>query len=308
MTNVPAKKGMIVGVDGSQGSIAALRWAAARTAQFGPIRPITTWHYPWWMTATPFPGAAIPPPSDQLRDEARQEVERILSEVLGEQGRRNCVDPIITRQRAGRVLVDEGADASLIVVGTRGHGAALDALLGSVSLHVVSHASVPVVVIPDRADLSDPIRRIVVGIDSSDDAVTALAWALQHAPDDASIEVVHVWHDALSILPDHGPIPADLSELQERAARQTLDTAVVKATLIAGGSSRRVIHRLEYGDPRNVLRSVANDSDLLVLGAQGHHGVAHLLLGSVTTGLLHQPSLATVVVPAHRDTEPKIGD
>ena len=40
----------------------------------------------------------------------------------------------------------------------------------------------------------------------------------------------------------------------------------------------------------------AAEADLLVLGARGHEGVAHLLLGSVTTGLVHQPVIPTVVV------------
>ncbi len=60
---------------------------------------------------------------------------------------------------------------------------------------------------------------------------------------------------------------------------------------------RRFDIRVEMGDARNILRDASRGSDMLVVGARGHRGVAHLLLGSVATGLVHQPIVPTIVVP-----------
>jgi len=64
----------------------------------------------------------------------------------------------------------------------------------------------------------------------------------------------------------------------------------------AGQPDREVETMALRGDPRSLLRAASADADMLVVGAQGHQGVAHLLLGSVSTALVHQPVVPTVVV------------
>ncbi len=288
--------GIVVGVDGSPGSRQALRWAVANVDRFGPVRPVTTWRYPWWLVPHPFPPPGIAPPGTEFQSLTEGQVERELATM----GVADHAAPVVVRGHAGPALVEAGADANLIVVGTRGHGAALDTLLGSVSNHVVSRASVPVAVIPPTADVEHRATRVVVGVDGSPGSVAALAWAIRSTPDDVAIEAVHVWYDSFGTLP-----PEDSVELLEVEARQRLDRAVVEATLAAGGTRHAIVHRLERGDARTVLRTdLAGEgesvADLLVVGAQGHRGVAWLLLGSTTTGLVHQPLAATVVVPAPR--------
>ncbi len=283
----------MVGVDGSAGSRQALRWAMAQVDRFGPVRPVTTWRYPWWLVPHPFPPPGIAPPGVEFQTLTEGQVQTELDTM----GVRGHAEPVVVRGHAGPTLVETGADANLIAVGTRGHGAAFDTLLGSVSSHVVSHATVPVAVIPPTVDVDHRAKRVVVGIDGSPGSVAALAWAIRWTPDDVALEAVHVWYDSFGTLP-----PENSVELLEVEARQLLDRAVVEATLAAGGTRHTIVHRLERGDARNVLGSdLASDgesvADLLVVGAQGHRGVAWLLLGSTTTALVHRPLAATIVVP-----------
>ncbi|MFT7598072.1 MAG: nucleotide-binding universal stress UspA family protein [Acidimicrobiales bacterium] len=284
-----------MGVDGSPGSIAALRWAAERAEQFGPVRPVMAWHVPWWLTASPMPGAPLPPSPDFFEASNRQQLEETLEVAKVP----NYAEPVVVNAAAGPSLVTNGSDAALIVVGTRGRGPAKDTLLGSVSCHVAAHATVPVAIVPETLSASDEPRRVVVGIDGSPTSIAALCWAIKNTPDETTLEAMHVWHFVLSTLPERGPIDPSLFE---RQAASILDESIVRATVAAGEARHEIVPKLENGDPRNILRAASETADLLVLGAQGHRGIAHLALGSITTGLIHQPKTTTIVIPSTQTT------
>jgi len=290
----PTVQGIVVGIDGSPGSQHALRWAAARTARFGPVTPVVAWHYPWWAVPTGMPGGPPAASAQEFADQAKAEGEQALAEV----------DPalpaalVVAEGTAGHCLVDAGRNAALIVVGTRGRGAVADAVLGSVSSHVVRHATVPVAVIPEHVPVEDDTRRVVVGIDGSSNAVAALAWAMRYTPPGATLEAVHAWTYHLSTYPDAAALSVELFEEEAKATlAKTVEEARARVAA-AGAPVHDVVSRLEYGDPRTVLMDAAEGADLMVLGARGHGGVAYLLVGSVTTSLVHKPVVATVVVPA----------
>jgi nucleotide-binding universal stress UspA family protein len=286
----PHTGGITVGVDGSPGSTHALAWANERTGRFGPIQPVTTWHYPWWALSAPIAGATPPLPDAELRDDARQRVLETLAELPVGSSR----DPEILRGAAGPAIVKIGSTSDLIVVGTRGHGAVADRLLGSVSCHVAANASVPVAIVPAAAPIEDLFNRVVVGIDGSENSIDALAWAMQNVPSDATIDVVNVWTYSLTTAPELASIPVEHFELEGKKA---LDRTIEEARSRTGDSSRVLVPHLVYGDPRQQLRMLATEADMLVLGAQGHTGLAFLILGSVTTGLIHDPATTTVIVP-----------
>lgn len=286
--------GMLVGIDGSPGSNHALAWAVAHEEQFGPIQPVAAWSYPMWAMADPMLGAPAPIPVEEMEEAAQARADEIVASVPGAEDLR----PILTRSSPGPALVELGASYRLIVVGTRGRGALADGLLGSVSSHVVAHATVPVVVVPPAAPVEQAYRRIVVGIDGSENSIAALVWAMRIAAGDVDIEAVHAWTHHFAAVPEPYGIPPDFSE---KNASETLDRVIATARERAGEDAREVVGTLVHGDPRAVLRSAPKESDLLVLGARGHRGVAHLLLGSVTTGLIHQPLVTTVVVPSTGD-------
>lgn len=133
----------IVGVDGSEVSKDALRWAAAEAEATGAkLRVVMTWR---------IPGAAFgyfaPIPAEvDLAGDAQVALDEIVAEVLG-QSPVVPVSTFVAEGPAALTLLAEAKDADLLVVGSRGHGPLVGALLGSVSEYCVTHASCPVVVV-----------------------------------------------------------------------------------------------------------------------------------------------------------------
>jgi nucleotide-binding universal stress UspA family protein len=137
---------VVVGVDGSESSVAALKWAANYAQATGStIRALLVWHYP---TAAGVPPVGVPPASveSEVERSRAEELDKAISAALGDEPS----VPIERKVAYGHpveVLVDESADADLLVVGHRGHGGFTGMMLGSVSMHCVSHAHCPVTVV-----------------------------------------------------------------------------------------------------------------------------------------------------------------
>ncbi len=293
MTPTPDANGrhhIVVGLDGSAGSTTALRWALNHADALGDIKPVMTWLLPWWAAGAGTPGAYVPPPTVELQLQAE---DQLASQLEGFESSA-LLPPVVVHGRPGPTLVDISTHANLLVVGTRGRGALADTILGSVSTHVASHAKCPVAIIPEKASTDRTLSRIVVGIDGSDSSIHAIEWALDVADEETIIEVVHAW-SAMPI----GAVEASITIVDELRvqAERTADETVVKAAEKLDVNPRRFDIRVEMGDARNILRDASRGSDMLVVGARGHRGVAHLLLGSVATGLVHQPIVPTIVVP-----------
>ena len=135
---------LIVGIDGSENSVAALRWAVSQAALTGAtIRAITTWEFPVFadtsgMVAIPGPDFFVSGAQATLDDAiARADVGPDLK-VIGE----------VVEGHPSRVLLDRSTDAAMLVVGRRGHSGILGAFTGSVANACAAHAQVPVVIVP----------------------------------------------------------------------------------------------------------------------------------------------------------------
>lgn len=136
---------IVVGLDGSDSSIEALRWAAAQARLAGStLDVVSAWHYPASLGwSTPWPSEFNP------EADAQKALSEIVSRELG--GERDlAVRETVVEGHPAEVLLDEAKRADLLVVGSRGHGAFAGMLLGSVSQHCVAHAECPVVVVPPR--------------------------------------------------------------------------------------------------------------------------------------------------------------
>ncbi|MGA3354419.1 MAG: universal stress protein [Acidimicrobiales bacterium] len=125
---------VVVGVDDSNASKAALGWAARQAELTGAtLVAVNSW-------------GPIFPVGVEPEEKAHQELTKLLVEVLGTD-RAARVRLVLSPDAPGHLLVHEAGDADLLVVGNRGHATLSGALLGSVSEYCVHHARCPVVVV-----------------------------------------------------------------------------------------------------------------------------------------------------------------
>jgi nucleotide-binding universal stress UspA family protein len=140
---------VVVGVDGSDESVAALGWAVRYAAVTGgTVRAVLVWHYPAAAGVVP----AVPAPAE-VTDEVEQQFRASLTaavEKVSAQSPAVPIEPVLRYGHPAQVLAEESKHADLLVVGRRGHGAFVGMLLGSVSQHCVATAACPVVVVQGR--------------------------------------------------------------------------------------------------------------------------------------------------------------
>lgn len=132
---------IVVGVDGSEASADALRWAAGQAELTGGrLHVIIAWRPPVTY-GIPAEYADV-----DFEKEARRKAETVLGEVLGTQPA-VPVDTQVTEGHAAPILVKAASGADLLVVGSHGHGAFVGMLLGSTSQYCAEHANCPVVIV-----------------------------------------------------------------------------------------------------------------------------------------------------------------
>lgn len=133
------EKRIVVGIDGSPDGARALRWAADFADLSGAdLVLVTVWQWPLSY------GAPVFWPAFDPDGEARTVVEKARAGVTL---RRGAVRTAVHEGRPGQVLVSLAEHAAALVVGSQGHGALTEAVLGSVSAYCVRHAHCPVVVV-----------------------------------------------------------------------------------------------------------------------------------------------------------------
>ncbi len=136
---------IVVGVDGSEPSKDALRWAARQAEVTGAsLRVVMSWEIPSMAYWAPLPENL------DFEKQTSEALHQTIVEVLGEEPA-VPIEEVVVEGHPAPVLLDRSHEADLLVVGSRGHGAFTGMLLGSVSEHVVSHAACPVVVVRHRA-------------------------------------------------------------------------------------------------------------------------------------------------------------
>ena len=134
---------IVVGVDGSEPSLAALRWAVDEARlRHGKVVIITAWHYP------PVPSTV----EDRGGNDSFHAAERVQTEALKAVAAEGVnITGNLVRDSAVTALLDAAKDADLLIVGSRGHGGFAGLLLGSVSSQVVHHAPCPVLIVRPRS-------------------------------------------------------------------------------------------------------------------------------------------------------------
>ena len=147
MADVTEINRIIVGVDGSESSRAALKWAYNEAAHHGAsLTVVSTWHPPALPMTPPYGQL----PTEDYERQPRTDALELLDRFIAELDTRDPAVDVRTSIEEGnpaKVLIERSKQADLLVVGSRGHGGFAGMLLGSVSHHLVAHAECPVVVV-----------------------------------------------------------------------------------------------------------------------------------------------------------------
>lgn len=143
MASTPEPDGsIVVGVDGSPASAKALAWAANQARLTGShLRPVTTWSYPKSF------GVPVGVAEGYRPDQDAETVQKDALAAAGSALDGIEVDGRIIEGDAALSILEQAKNASLIVIGSRGHREIAGLLLGSVSEYLVTHSQVPVVVV-----------------------------------------------------------------------------------------------------------------------------------------------------------------
>jgi nucleotide-binding universal stress UspA family protein len=139
--HMATRPNIVVGVDGSEPSKAALAWAIDYATLIGAtIDAVISWSYPSTYGVSAIPSNWSP------ADDAREALATTVAAVMKEKTAPELTQ-LVREGNAAQVLLDEAKDAAMLVVGSRGHGGFAGLLLGSVSANCAEHAQCPVLVL-----------------------------------------------------------------------------------------------------------------------------------------------------------------
>ena len=281
---------VVVGIDGSESALRAVRWAAAEASRHRvPLRVVTAFE---WTHDHPVGHIALGRNyRDIMLDQARQYLAAAVAVAQG------AVEGLDVEQQliVGfpiPVLTAESQRARLVVIGDRGLGGVTGLLLGSVATALAARADSPVVVVRGDDEDPDPSGPIVVGVDGSPVSEAALGFAYEAASARwVSLVAVHTWWDAFVDQVLAPVLDWDAIESDERR---------LLAERLAGWSEKypdvqveRIIRR---DRPERALVAQSRRAQLVVVGSRGRGGFSGMLLGSVSHAVLHWAQCPVAVV------------
>lgn len=286
---------LVVGVDGSENSAAALEWAVTEAAIRGDVlKLIYCLHLP--ITTAAFADAVAAPQLDVMREYADGVLAAVAETARGMEPELEVQTQLVMGPPSAGLL-DASKDASLLVVGARGLGAFGSMFLGSVSTRVAARAECPTVVVPSDGHEHDRSGPIVVGVDDSLHAVAALRFAAETASLNGN-EVIAVYGRGDTSNLD---LPANVERTEQAQAEAVVAEAIERAGLGRAGLDQKVTTRVVAADPGEALLEAAENASLIVVGSRGHGEFRGMLLGSVSQSVLHGAKRPVAVVRAEQD-------
>ncbi|MBF6208273.1 universal stress protein [Nocardia sputi] len=274
---------VLVGVDGSDSALAAVRFAATAAARrHAPLHIIESIPVP----ADFGPGVAL----EQIDyDSYRRQAKAAL--MAARDAAATAAGPIgeleISTELAEAppipVLRDRSKSARLLVVGTHGLGAFSRSILGSVSTALARHAACPVAVVPIDAERAD--GPVVVGVDGSACGARAVEIAFYEADHrGAEVVAVHTWSEFFRY--------ASRAEMQSEGEEALAESLAGFGEQYPQVRVRRVV--VEDRPARRLLAEGAN-AQLIVVGSHGRGGFAGMTLGSVSQAVLHGATVPVII-------------
>jgi nucleotide-binding universal stress UspA family protein len=288
MSATDGRYGIVVGVDGSPASDAAVIWAAREAAMRNV--PLSLVHMFKAFVPT-FP--QIPTPSGVAawqEDDGRKVLEQAvkIAEDAVPRDRKISIGSEVRCSPPVPTLIDLSEEAEMIVVGCNGRGAVARVLLGSVSSGVVRSARCPVAVIHAEASyLPDATRApVLVGIDCSPASELALAIALDEASRrGVELTALHAW--------------SDVAVYQIPWLDWKLEAERSLAEYLVGWRERypdvKVNRVITLDHPGRALIEESETAQLVVVGSHGRGGLSGMLLGSVSNAVVHAGRAPVIV-------------
>jgi len=280
---------IVVGVDGTEFSKAAVRWAAHEAQRRN--RPLRVTHvFDWeWREARY-------DTSQEYLDLSRKHAEGITANAVYEArmvATRIQVEGDSVLGHTTARLLAEAEHAELMVLGSRGRGGFASLLLGAVSQRVATHAPCPVVVVRGRGEAAE--GSVVVGVDDSTVADLVLETAFDQASGrDCALTVVR------SFLP---ALPLWLSNVRAADVQTPGQDAIERARLEEQLAPWRAKYPeilvevvLTHDSVAGALVEASRLGQLVVVGSRGHGAIASTLLGSAGLQLLHHAECPVYIV------------
>lgn len=268
---------IVVGYDGSEPSLIALDWAAARAAARSSTVEIVSVN-----ASDLFDETAIPA--------VLQDAERRFRDIAKD-------THVQSRRVNGRMpgaLLRAAERADLLVIGAHRRRRLRAALAGWRPLRTVARSSVPIVVIPD--DWSDTEGRILVGVDDDDSSSAAVDFAAREARDaGVGLTLVHAWQMPVPTM--DGAVALLASPIEQKATHRRILDAVAD-TVLAAYPGIAVERILVNDNPSAALLTEARRSSLVVIGTHHRGPLAGAVLGSVGQDTVAQSRTPVCVVPA----------
>lgn len=283
---------ILVGVDGSDSALEAVRWAAREAERRGTgLRLVQAFGWPAGRhLGQPAVGVDY---RETMRRLAGEQVAAAAAAVA-EVSPGLVVEQVVETGYPIPVLLAGARSAQLVVVGDRGLGGVTGLLVGSVATGLVAQAACPVVVVRETSrGATGPVEGpVVVGVDGSPTSEAALAFAFDAAAARrVPLVAVHTWWDlvvdpAMAPLLDWEAIEGDEHQLlAERLAGWGEKYPDVRV--------RRVVTR---DRPAHALVRQTDGAQLVVVGSRGRGGLTGLLFGSVSHAVLHRARCPVAVV------------
>lgn len=292
----PSAHHVIVGVDGTAGSVEALRWAAHEAARRGwPLHVVSCAEIPVTLDSAFMGGIAGAPEVEGIVHDHELVNERAVTTA-----RAFGLDITVT----GETVLGAPAFAlsamsqphGLVVVGATSHPTRLADVLGSVASVVAHRARGAIAVIHGTVSPSGDVQRIVVGVDGSAPSDAALRWAIEQALRCGSeLVLVHGWMYPYSVA-----VPGSVDPRQEMKldAMRALESSAALVRELA--PTVRCTSIISEDSPSKAILDEVQErgrgADLVVVGSRGHGGFASLLLGSVSRTVLQHAAVPVVVV------------
>ena len=290
---MPEEYGILVGVDGSAASDAAVRWATREAILRDEL--ITLLHVVAPVIASWPVGPMQANFAKWQKESARDVIEQARKTLCAEVGEAPPeVRTGVLYSRYSHVvptLIDASKQARMVVAGSRGMGAIGPHPMGSVSTGLVHHAHCPVAVIRGQeASAANQNAGVLLGIDGSPASEAATAWAFDEASSQrVPLVVLHVWSD-VGVFPILG---TDWREYESQGEE-------VLAERLAGWQEKYpevdVRRRLECDQPVRWLLEESDHAQLVVVGSHGRGGFAGMTLGSVSGAVAQSAKVPVIVV------------